>query len=131
AAPKILPEIPSRLGDYAGRQLRRRGIEIRVSTTLESADARGVVLSDGSRIETNTLVWTAGVRAQPILSPLGLALDERGRVVVDGTLRVEGHENVWALGDCARVPNLATPDHPDPPTCQHALRQARRLARNL
>ena len=50
---------------------------------------------------------------------------------VDPTLRVEGHENVWALGDCARVPNAATPDHPDPPTCQHALRQARRLAKNL
>jgi NADH dehydrogenase len=60
-----------------------------------------------------------------------MPLDERGRVVVGPTLAVEGRENVWALGDCARVPNEATPGRPDPPTCQHALRQARRLAKNL
>ena len=131
AAPKILPEIPSRLGEYAARELARRGVDIRVSTTLESADANGVVLSDGTRFETHTLVWTAGVRAHPLVGRFGLPLDERGRIVVGPTLRVEGRENVWALGDAARVPNEATPDHPDPPTCQHALRQARRLAKNI
>jgi NADH:ubiquinone reductase (H+-translocating) len=131
AAPKILPEIPARLGDYAARELERRGVDIRVSTTLESVDADGAVLSDGTRFESHTLVWTAGVKAHPRLAELGLPLDERGRIVVGPTLRVEGRENVWALGDCARVPNEATPDHPDPPTCQHALRQARRLAKNL
>jgi len=131
AAPKILPEIPSRLGDYAGEQLARRGIEIHVSTTLESVDAEAAVLSDGTRIPTATLVWTAGVRANPLLAQLGLPLDERHRVRVDETLRVEGHDTVWALGDCAAVPNLASPGLPDPPTSQHALRQARRLAKNL
>jgi NADH dehydrogenase len=131
AAPTILPEIPTGLGEYAARQLARRGIDIRASTTLESVDADGAVLSDGARFETHTLVWTAGVKANPLLAELGLPLDERGRVVVGPTLQVEGRENVWALGDCARVPNAATPDHPDPPTCQHALRQARRLAGNL
>jgi len=131
AAPKILPEIPTRLGDYAAELLARRGVEIRVGTTLESLEPHAAVLSDGTTVLTSTLVWTAGVRANPALSTLGLPLDERGRVVVGPTLRVEGHEHVWALGDGARVPNLATPDHPDPPTCQHALRQARRLAKNL
>jgi NADH dehydrogenase len=131
AAPAILPEIPSRLGEYAARQLERRGVEIHVSTRLESADETGVLLSDGTRIETGTLVWTAGVRASPMLADLGLPLDDRGRVLVDGYLRVQGRENVFALGDCAAVPNLATPDRTDPPTSQHALRQARRLARNL
>jgi NADH dehydrogenase len=131
AAPKILPEIPTRLGEYAARQLDRRGVEMHVSTRLESADDRGVVLSDGTRIETSTLVWTAGVRASPVLGGLGLPLDDRGRVVVDEYLRVEGSEGIWALGDCAAVPNLATPGLPDPPTSQHALRQARRLAGNL
>jgi NADH dehydrogenase len=131
AAPKILPEIPTRLGDYAAAQLLERGTDIRVSTTLKSVDVEGVFLSDGDRIRAHTLVWTAGVRAHPLLSKLGLPLDERGRARVDATLRVEGRENVWALGDCARVPNEATPEHPDPPTCQHALRQARRLAKNL
>jgi NADH:ubiquinone reductase (H+-translocating) len=131
AAPKILPEIPSRLGEYAARQLGRRGIEIHVSTRLESADGRSVLLSDGTRIQTSTLVWTTGVRANPMLAELGVPLDDRGRVLVDEQLRVQGHDGIWALGDCAAVPNLATPDRFDPPTSQHALRQARRLARNL
>jgi NADH dehydrogenase len=131
AAPKILPEIPTRLGDYAAHQLEKRGIEIHVSTTLESIDAEAALLSDGTRIPTATLVWTAGVRANPLLAQLGLPLDERHRIKVDETLRVEGHESIWALGDCAGVPNLATPGQADPPTSQHALRQARRLAKNL
>jgi NADH:ubiquinone reductase (H+-translocating) len=130
AAPKILPEIPSRLGDYAARELERRGVEIHVSTTLASYDGRDAVLSNATRIPTRTLVWTAGVRANPLLAQLGLPLDERGRVRVDSTLRVEGRENVWALGDCTAVPNERTSTL-DPPTSQHALRQARRLARNL
>jgi NADH dehydrogenase len=131
AAPKILPEIPSRLGEYAARQLTKRGMEIHVGTTLESVEADAATLSNGDRIPTHTVVWTAGVKANPVLSQFGLPLDERGRVKVDGTLRVEGHEHVWALGDGAAVPNLATPDAVDPPTSQHALRQARRLAKNL
>ena len=131
AAPKILAEIPPRLGEYAAELLGRRAIEIRVSTRLESAEAGAVTLSDGSRIPTRTLVWTAGVRPRPAVGQFGLPLDERGRIRVDSFLRVEGRTNVWALGDAARVPNAATPDHPDPPTSQHALRQARRLARNL
>ncbi len=110
---------------------RERGVDIRVSTTLDSLDAESATLSDGTRLETHTLVWTAGVKAHPIVSEFGLPLDERGRVIVGPTLQVEGRENVWALGDCARVPNEATPDKFDPPTCQHALRQARRLAKNL
>jgi NADH:ubiquinone reductase (H+-translocating) len=131
AAPKILPEIPTRLGEYAARELGRRGIDIRVDTTVERAEEGAVVLSDGERIETHTFVWTAGVAAHPLLRELEVPLDERGRVCVDGMLRVEGRDRLWALGDCARVPNAATPESFDPPTSQHALRQARRLARNL
>jgi NADH dehydrogenase len=131
AAPKILPEIPTRLGEYAARQLVKRGVEIHVDTTLDSVEAGAATLSNGERILTHTLVWTAGVRASPELSRFGLPLDERGRVKVDETLRVEGHEHVWALGDDAAVPNTATPGAFDPPTQQHALRQARRLAKNI
>ena len=131
AAPKILPEIPTHLGEYAARLLAGRGVDIRVSTTLDSAHPGAVTLSDGARIETNTLVWTAGVRADPSLERLGLPLDDRSRVRVDSLLRVEGRSNVWALGDAAAVPNEATPGQLDPPTSQHALRQARRLAKNL
>ena len=130
AAPKILPEIPTRLGEYAAKQLTKRGVEIHVETTLDSVDSNVAQLSNGERIPAHTVVWTAGVKAHPVLAQLGLPLDDRGRVRTDETLRVEGHEHVWALGDCARVPNQASPD-PDPPTSQHALRQARRLAKNL
>jgi NADH:ubiquinone reductase (H+-translocating) len=76
-------------------------------------------------------VWTGGVAPNPLLGQLGLPLDEHGRVAVDETLRVPGAPHVWALGDCAAVPNEATPGETDPATSQHALRQARRLARNL
>jgi NADH dehydrogenase len=131
AAPKILPEIPRQLGEYAARQLAGRGVDIRVSTTLESVEPHAAVLSDGDRILTSTVVWTAGVRANPTNERFGLPLDERGRIVVGPTLQVDGHANVWALGDGARVPNASTPGEYDPPTCQHALRQARRLAKNL
>jgi NADH dehydrogenase len=131
AAPKILPEIPRRLGAYAARRLAERSIEIHVSTTLESYDGREAILADGTRVPARTLVWTAGVRASPLLPELGLPLDERGRVLVDETLRVQGAEDIWALGDCAAVPNTKTPGLVDPPTSQHALRQARRLAKNL
>jgi NADH:ubiquinone reductase (H+-translocating) len=131
AAPKILPEIPRRLGEYAARLLAGRGVDIRVGTTLTSVEEHAATLSDGERIPTNTLVWTAGVRPAPALGRWGLPLDERGRVTVDELLRVDGYEDVWSLGDCARVPNLATPGEFDPPTCQHALRQARRLVKNL
>jgi NADH dehydrogenase len=131
AAPKILPEIPRRLGEYAARHLEKQGVEIHVSTTLESYDGREAQLSDGTVVPARTLVWTAGVRPHPLLGELGLPLDERGRVRVDETLRVEERENVWALGDCTAVPNMKTPGAFDPPTSQHALRQARRLAKNL
>jgi NADH dehydrogenase len=131
AAPRILPEIPPRLGDYAAEQLERRGVDIRVGTTLEFVGPHEAVLSDGDRIVTSTVVWTTGAKPHPLLPKLGLPLDERGRVKVDSTFRVEGLPQVWALGDCARVPNEATPGRPDPPTSQHALRQARRLAKNL
>jgi NADH:ubiquinone reductase (H+-translocating) len=131
AAPTILPEIPPRLGDYAARELAGRGVEIRVGTTLTSYDGGEAVLSNGDRIPTHTLVWTAGVKANPLVQVFELPLEERGRIRVDEYLRVEGREGVWALGDCAAVPNQATPGRFDPPTCQHALRQARRLAKNL
>jgi NADH dehydrogenase len=131
AAPKILPEIPTRLGDYAAELLMRRGVDIRVDTTLDEVEPHAARLSDGDRLLTSTVVWTAGVRANPLLGEFGLPLDERGRVKVDEFLRVEGAEHIWSLGDCAAVPNQTTPGQVDPPTSQHALRQARRLAKNL
>ncbi len=131
AAPTILADVPRRLGVYAARQLKKRGIEIHVEEMLASFDGETAVLSGGTTVPARTLVWTTGVKASPLLGSFGLPLDERGRVRVDATLRVEGRDDVWALGDCAAVPNAKTPGRMDPPTCQHALRQARCLAGNL
>ena len=77
------------------------------------------------------MVWAAGVSAHPLVRSWGLPLDERGRVVVDSSLRVPGRPDIWALGDCAAVPNAATPGRFDPPTCQHAVRQARALVGSI
>jgi NADH dehydrogenase len=130
AQDRILPEVSPGLAVYTAKLLERRGVEIRTNTRLESVDAEGANLSDGTRVETHTVVWTAGVRPNPLLAEFGLPLDERGRVQVDEELRVLDRRDIWALGDCARVPNAAA-EQPDPPTSQHALRQARALARNL
>jgi NADH dehydrogenase len=129
AADHILNDLRGRLGEYAAKQLVRRGFDLRLKTVLTAVDATGVELSDGERVPTATVVWTAGVRPNPLVAQLGLALDERGRVRVDGHLRAGA--GVWALGDSAAVPNAAAGGAPDPPTCQHALRQARTLARNI
>jgi NADH dehydrogenase len=129
-ARRILGQTPERLAAYAATSLRDRGIEVLTGTTVESVDERGVVLSGGRRLETETVIWTAGVRPHPLVSGLGLPTDALGRLRVDETLRVSGAPHVWALGDCTAVPNAAS-GATDPATCQHALRQARRLAGNL
>jgi NADH:ubiquinone reductase (H+-translocating) len=131
AAPKILAEIPSELGRYVSDRLGQLGIDVRLNTRLEKVVEGRVTLSDGTEMDTGLLVWTAGIKADPIVAHFGLPLDERGRVRVGPTLQVDGRQNVWSLGDCASVPNAATPGQVDPPTSQHAIRQARRLTANL
>jgi NADH dehydrogenase len=129
ATDRILPEIPRKLADYTTRELRGRGIEIRLGTSLESVAADSVALSTGERIRTRTVVWTAGVTAHPSLRSMGVKLDERGRLPVDDHLRVPGLDGVYAAGDCAAVPDPA--GGLCPPTAQHAIRQGRVAARNM
>jgi NADH dehydrogenase len=131
AAPAILADIPTALGRYVTDLLVQQGVDLRLGTRLEKVVDGRVTLSDGTELDAGLLVWTAGVKANPVVARFGLPLDDRGRVRVGPYLQVEGHENVWALGDCAAVPNEATPDHLDPPTSQHALRQGRRLGANI
>ena len=129
ASDRVLPEIDPALADYALQQLRGRGTDIRLGTTLEEVGPEHVELSTGERIPTRTVVWTAGVVAHPSMQAMGLELDDRGRVAVDEGMAVPGLEGVFAAGDCAAVPN------PEggvcPPTAQHAIRQARVAARNM
>jgi NADH dehydrogenase len=129
ATDRVLPEIDRELADYALRELRGRGIDIRLQTTLEEVTANSARLSNGEVLPTRTVVWTAGVKAQPILAELNLPLDERGRVPVDSYLRVQGLDSVWAIGDCAAAPDPR--GGTCPPTAQHAVRQGPVVARNI
>jgi NADH:ubiquinone reductase (H+-translocating) len=131
ARERVMPEIPSYLAEFAARELRKRGIEIRTNTMLESIDERSATLSTGERIPARTVCWTAGVKPPAVVGRLGLPL-VRGRIDVDATMRVKGHDNVWAIGDAAAVPDPAKRRRqPTPPTAQHAIRQGRRAAENV
>jgi NADH dehydrogenase len=131
ATDRVLPEIDAELAAYALRQLRGRGIDIRLGTTLEEVTAHSARLSTGETLATRTVVWTAGVVPHPSSRNLGLPLDERGRIVVDDHLRVRGEDDVWAVGDAAAVPDPGNPGRPCPPTSQHAIRQGRTAGRNV
>jgi len=131
ARERVMTEIPERLSTFAAAELRRRGMEIRVSTTLEEVGEDFACLSGGERVATRTVCWTAGVKPQPVVADLGLALDDGGRIDCDDRLRVHGVDGVWAIGDAAGVPDPARPGQPCPPTAQHAIRQARLVARNV
>lgn len=130
AAERILPELSPGLAQYTVNQLESRGIEVLTSTRLESATGNEIVLSDGQRFRAATLVWTAGVKANPVVTATGMPLDERGRIAADEFLRVRGLDGAWTAGDCAGVPDLAKGGF-CAPTAQHAVRQARRLGKNV
>ncbi len=131
AQERIMPEVPASLSAFAARELLGRGIEIETSTTLAAVTVRGATLSSGEQIPARTVVWTAGVAPSPVVSSLGLPLDEGGRIAVDRELRVTGHPGVWAIGDCAAVPDPARRGQACPPTAQHAIRQGRLAASNI
>jgi NADH dehydrogenase len=125
----ILPELGKSLGAYAQRKLAERKVEIRVNTKVTAASGSGVELSDGTYIPTRTLVWTAGASSNPLLDHLPCEKDG-GRLVVDETLAVKDWPGVWALGDCALIPDRRTGNY-FAPTAQHALREGRVLAHNI
>lgn len=125
----VLPELGESLGRYAQDKLAARGVEIRARTSVKSASAEGVEFSDGAFVPTRTIVWTAGTSPNPLLASLPCA-KERGRLSVNEYLQVEGWPGVWALGDCAAVPDPAT-GKACPPTAQHALRQGKVVAQNI
>jgi NADH dehydrogenase len=129
AADRVLPEIDAELADYALRELRGRGIDIRLGTTLEEVTAHSARISTGETLASRTVVWTAGVAPNPRLRDLSVPLDERGRVPVDRRLRVRGMDAVWAIGDCAAAPDPR--GGTCPPTAQHAVRQGPVAARNI
>jgi len=126
---RLLPELDARLGRYAEEKLRARGIEVRLGTRVRSMDTDGVRLDDGDTVPSRTVVWAAGNAPHRLIADLACER-ERGRVLVDEFLRVPGFDGVWALGDCALVPDPRTGGF-HPPTAQHASRQAKTVARNI
>ena len=130
SGPVILPELGEELGRYAQRKLASQGVEVRTGARVAEASDEGVVLSDGTRIATRTIVWTAGTAPHMLCSTLPCP-KQGGRLKVNEFLEVEGYENVWALGDCAAVPDTRNPGKFHPPTAQHALRQGNVVATNV
>jgi len=130
AAARVMPEIQKQLADFTVRYLSRRGVEFRLETTVTEVRADCVVLSTGETLKTRTVVWTAGVRASPVATRLGLPL-EYGRIICNEYMQVQGYDNIWAIGDIAAVPDPARPGEPCPPTAQHAIRQGKLLGKNI
>ncbi|MEU3285661.1 NAD(P)/FAD-dependent oxidoreductase [Streptomyces longwoodensis] len=129
-AGRVLPELDRRLSDTADRVLRGRGVEVRTGTSVKEATRDGVLLTDGEFVDTRTLVWCVGVRPDPLAESLGLPM-ERGRLLVEPTLRVPGRPEVFACGDAAAVPDLDEPGQYTPMTAQHAWRQGKVAGQNV
>ena len=129
SGPVILPELDEKLGSYAQRKLAGRKVEVRLNTKVEGFSGRAVRLSDGSTIDTNTLVWTAGTSPNPLLETIPCA-KERGRLLVTESLELQAYPGVWALGDCSAIPDRRRGGF-HPPTAQHALRQGKIVADNV
>jgi NADH:ubiquinone reductase (H+-translocating) len=131
ATGRILPELDERLGQWTLRALRRRGVDVRLHTRLASAADGTVRLDDGTEMAAGTLVWAAGVRPSPLGADAGLPADDAGRIMVGADLAVTGRPGVFAAGDIAAVPDLTRPGEFCAPNAQHAVRQAKVLARNI
>ncbi|MFE1249690.1 NAD(P)/FAD-dependent oxidoreductase [Streptomyces sp. NPDC058735] len=133
ASDRILPEVGEEMGRYTVTELRRRNIDVRLRTRLESCADRVAVLSDGARFPTRTVVWTAGVKPHPVLAATDLPRDDRGRLICTPELSVRGTPHAWAAGDAAAVPDVtaAEPGRECAPNAQHAVRQAEVLADNI
>lgn len=138
ASQRILPEVGPEMGAYTVRRLMDRKMDLRLNTRLESCVDGNVVLSDGDAFDAGTIVWTAGVKAHPVLANTDLPLDERGRVQCKATLQVHDAagnvlDGAWSAGDCAAVPDITSdvPGATCSPSAQHAVRQAKRLGSNI
>ena len=130
SGPAILPELGESLGRYTEKVLARRGVEVHLNTRVQSMTESRVFLAGGVSIPSRTLVWTAGTVPSPIISSLPCA-KERGRLLVNQFLRVPDWSNVWAVGDCAFVPDVRNPGQSHPPTAQHAIREGKVVAQNI
>ena len=128
---RLLPELSGDLAAYALRKLESRGVAFYLGRRVTQLTPERALLNDGTQLETRTLVWTAGNQPNPLLANLPCERNRAGALVVERTLQVKGCSHIWAIGDCAQIPNA---DHDGafyPPTAQHALREGRVAAENI
>jgi len=130
-AEKILPTIDPSLAKYALRQLQKRGIELRLGQKVDHADECSITLNKGETIPARTLLWSAGVIPAPLTQTLDCPKDKKGAILTEPTMAVKGMTGVWAMGDCASIPNGLEEGRPYTATAQNAEREAKRLARNV
>jgi NADH dehydrogenase len=133
ATSRIMPEVSPEMGRYTATQLTHRGIEIFLNTRVTTMQEGHVVLDNGTEFDADTIVWTAGVKANPVLQRTDLPLDDRKRLRCTTTLQVVDNPDVFSAGDCAAVPDLTSndPNATTSPSAQHAVRQAKVLADNI
>lgn len=128
---RILSEIGEELADYALHKLKGRGIEFFLGVHVKEVSADGVTLEDGTELSAATVVWTAGNRPNPAVASLACEHSRAGAVVTNETLRIKGLTDVWAVGDCAQIPDYFQEGENCPPTAQHAQREGVQAAKNI
>jgi NADH:quinone reductase (non-electrogenic) len=133
ATGRIMPEVSPKMGRYTVERLLDADIEVNLDTRVKSMVGGHVELDDGQEFDTDTIIWTAGVKPSPMLDQTDLPRDDRGRLDCHATLQVRGLPGVFSAGDCAGVPDLSKddPDARTSPSAQHAVRQAKVLADNV
>ena len=131
AKDRILPEFDAQLATFAANRLRASGVEVRTNTTVSGATDREVRIKGADSIPTRTLIWNTGVAPNPLITGSDLPKTGRGWIEVDAHMRVNGRPGVWALGDCAQIPDPLKPGHDQPALAQHAIREASQLASNI
>jgi NADH dehydrogenase len=129
AGPTLLAGLPAKMGEYSRRVLERRGVEVVTGDGVTGADSTGLNLHSGRRIETETIIWSAGVQPSPTVAKTTLPRTKRGAIETRSDMSVAGLAGVWALGDCASIPDGEGGVYPA--TAQHAIREGPSLADNI
>ncbi|HEU5013832.1 MAG TPA: FAD-dependent oxidoreductase, partial [Roseiflexaceae bacterium] len=127
--PRLLTQINDRLGMYTEHALRQRGVDVRTGVSVTGVTERSATLDPGGTVPTRTVVWAAGITLSPFVQSLDLPKDTHGALQVDSCLQVVGHPNIFALGDCAAVPQKGGGTYA--PTAQNATREGKTAARNV
>jgi NADH:ubiquinone reductase (H+-translocating) len=126
---RILSALDPELSEFAAKALRRRGVDIRLRESVREIGPEHVILASGPRLPAGTVIWAAGIAPPPVLAQMQLPSDQRGYLLCERDLRVQGHANIWGIGDCAV--NNDQQGHAYPATAQHALREGKACARNI